>query len=248
MRTQFFFGILLSSVLSGCALFSIHSKSDPEGVSSTTAGWKADRLLHLTCEAGKGVSQVNGTVWLKTLSKEVQGQFNASVMAWAPDRLKLEVSNFIGGPIALISVHKRHYEIVRGSGEPMGAEDVDSWGGIPLRWAADLFLGRIPCPTSLEHLVVFKDEASELNVEDRNDALGTQNFIFKYKRLEDGSPWPESLHWERGAPFEARVDFKFDKPEQGTLSPLQWEATSKDGVIKVRWKDRRRDSVNEGSH
>ena len=224
----------------GVCNFSFHSKSNSESPSSATAGWTVDRLLHQTCETGQGAKQVEGTVWLKTQSKDVHGQFNASVLATAPDELKLEVTNFLGGTVALISVREERYEITKGPSEPVSASGYDSWGGIPLRWATDLFLGKIPCPTISDHLVLMKEESNQLTIEDLGDPLGAQKFNFKYRKSDDGLPWPESLRWERSSEPKGAIEFKFDKPEQGTFSPLQWEAKSSEGAIKVRWRDRRR--------
>jgi hypothetical protein len=235
-----FVTLCLSIALTGCATFFPQSNSDPESSNSTVAGWAVDRLLNQTCETGKGAKEIEGTIWLKTQSKEVHGQFYASVLATAPDQLKLEVTNFLGGTVALISVKKTHFEITKGPSEPVSNSGSDSWGGIPLRWATDLFLGKIPCPTLSSHLVLKKEEANQLTIEAPEDPLGAQKFSFKYRKGNDGLPWPESLHWERFSDPKERVEFKFDKPETVTLSPLQWEASSSEGAIKVRWKDRRR--------
>ncbi len=257
-----FFSIFLSS----CATFSSHSKSNPESPSSVTAGWSVDRLLHLTCEAGQGVKQVDGSIWLKTQSKDIHGQFSASVLAKAPDDLKLEITNFLGGTVALISVSQGHYEITQGPSEPVTASGDDSWGGIPLKWANALFLGSIPCPSLTHHLILIKEEANQLTVEAPEDPLGAQKFSFKYKKIDVAGtpaegrgagggggggggnkagtgnkasrPWAESLHWERLSEPKTAIDFKFDKPDPATLSPLQWEASSSEGAIKIRWKDR----------
>jgi hypothetical protein len=235
-----FIAIAFSLSLSGCATLSSHSKSDPESLSSVTAGWTGERLFHQTCEIGKGTKQVEGTVWIKALSKDVHGQFNASVLAIAPEEMKLEITNFLGGTVALISVREGHYEITKGPSEPLNASGYDSWGGIPLRWATDLFLGKIPCPVNSDRLILVKEEANQLTIEAPSDPLGAQTFNFKYRKSEEGLPWPESLQWVRSSEPKAKIEFKFDKPEQGTLSPLQWEASSREGVIKMRWRDRRR--------
>jgi len=235
--------LVVFCIFSGCATFS--PKSNPESLSSVTAGWTAARLLRHTCETGKGAQQVEGTVWLKTQSKDVHGQFNASVKVSATDELSLEVTNFLGGTVALIHVRNEHYEITKGPAEPVSASGSDSWGGIPLRWASDLFLGKIPCPTLsdpwvLSHLIPMKEEANQLTVEVPKDRLGAQRFKFKYRKSDKGLPWPESLRWERFSEPKAVVEFRFDKPEQGTFSPLQWESNSSEGGVKVRWRDRHR--------
>src|SRR4051794_28238687 len=106
-----------------------------------------EELLEQACSAGKRIQSVRGTVWLKTSSKEISGQFSANVTVAKADQLKLEVTNFLGGTEALISVSDEHYVVtgIRGNRDEKN-EGYGTWGGIPLKWATELFLGRVPCP------------------------------------------------------------------------------------------------------
>jgi hypothetical protein len=66
-----------------------------------------------------------------------------------------------------------------------------------------------------------------------------EKFVYRF-RSQGGGWWPEALHWERKGTFGTKVDFKFDQPEAGSLSPLKWEAQSQQGEVKVRWRERER--------
>src|SRR5262245_34979062 len=113
-------------------------------------GQSADALLEDACRFGKSTDRLEGSVWMSLKSKDTKGQFPASVSAKAPDSVSLEVTNLLGGREALILVNRGSYSIEipnKDGGEARKTEGYASWGGIPLRWASELFLGRIPCPS-----------------------------------------------------------------------------------------------------
>ena len=182
-------------------------------------------------------------------SKEEKGQFPASVRAVAPDQVTLEVTNLIGSREALIQVDHGSYTIdvpSKRSGTDRRKRGAGSWGGIPLRWASELFLGRIPCPegpSSVRRLEVTPEGDLIAETESANGGSG-ERFTFHFRQWA-GKPWPESLHWERlgrSGRGAARVDFKFDDPEDKTGSPKKWGAKSALGEVKLRWTELRIDA------
>ena len=198
------------------------------------------KLLAEACNPGAGIRSVRGGVAMKATSKEASGQFPASVEATAPGSVKLEITNLIGGTEAVISVQNRTYKIEI-PGKPERTEKgTQTWGGIPLQWASDLFLGKIPCPGlgRIQELRLSRPGSGELQVDVPSSLEGdAQVFVYKFRSVA-GRPWPESLHWERKGMAVSKVDFRFDDPDPSTRSPLKWEARSPQGEVKVRWKDR----------
>lgn len=200
-------------------------------------------LLGAACTPGAGVKSVKGSVWLKAKSKEASGQFPAVVEAPSPDRLKLEITNLVGGTEAIVTVEGRHYKIEVPNHKEQDEQGDSSWGGIPLQWANALFLGRIPCPETAQtkDAALSVDAQGNLVVEaPRSLDKLAEKYVYHFRSLEGGF-WPESLHWERagieGSP-PLVVDFKFEDPEDKTRSPRKWEAHGTQGEVKVRWKDR----------
>lgn len=200
----------------------------------------AEALLAHACRPGEGIQSVKGSVGMKAQSKEASGQFPASVLATAPDHLRVEVNNVLGGTEAVIAVEGRHYRVDIPSKKKRMEEGSGAWGGIPLEWATQLFLGRIPCPPEAAR----KDTKLSVSAEgdlvaetpavlDRDEERFTYHF-----RSWQGKPWPETLHWERKGSIPLAVDFKFDDPEDQTASPRKWEAKSPRGEVKIRWRDR----------
>ncbi len=195
-------------------------------------------LLAEACRPGQSIQQASGVAWMKAKSPDASGQFPASIQAKAPSSLKLEVQQPFGGTAAVLMIEDRDLRIdVPGKPERSRREQ-GAWAGIPLRWATDLFLGRIPCPdaTSLQQASLAIDSEDELIVSLVADATGKPaRFLYRFDRQKDGRYLAKFLRWESGG---AAVDFEFGDPESETLSPLKWQAKSKQGEVKIRWRDR----------
>ena len=216
---------LVSFLIAGCAHApaKIH-ESNPEV------------LMAKACGAGRDIQRAQGSVSLKAHSAEASGQFPAAVDASVPSNLKLEVTTLLGGTEAVIRVAGDHYS-VKSSHKNRNREGNGSWGGIPLHWSSDLFLGRFPCPTGVKATTSVDAEGDLVIATESSLGADAEKFVYHYRDW-NGGPWPESLHWERAGAFASSVDFKFDDPEEGTGSPLKWEAKSSQGEVKVKWRDR----------
>jgi hypothetical protein len=214
------------------ALDASHYRS-PEG---------ARALLTAACTPGRTVDSVKGSAWLKAKSKDASGQFPAEVEA-SISRLRMEVTNLLGGTEAILSVDGSRYLVEVPGKKDRTQRGEHAWAGIPLVWANSLFLGRVPCPeegADPQLRLVSEDPLQlEAQVPARLDRL-PERFVYTFKS-EGGAPWPEALRWERKSALGgegAAVDFTFEDPEEKTLSPKKWEARGAQGEIKVRWKSR----------
>jgi len=218
----------LIGLMTGCAHLSEHQKRDPQ------------YLLGQACFAGSMVKKASGSVWIKAKSPETSGQFPADVLAQAPSTLKMEVTNLLGGTEATIvisgdqmvidSLHKKPGETA--------VERQGSWAGIPLRWAVDLFLGRLPCPPEGAQLRSPGDDVLMAQTSSVDGHTETYEF---HLRDYAGGLIAESLIWSQAGQNGSslnRVEFHFYDPEDHTQSPKRWEAVSTRGEVKVRWRDR----------
>jgi hypothetical protein len=195
-------------------------------------------LLAEACSPGHDLREARGVAWMKAKSPDASGQFPASIQAKAPSSLKLEVQQPLGGTAAILTIEGRDLQIEIPGKPERGRRERDSWAGIPLRWATDLFLGKIPCPDakSLAQASLVIDSDDELIVSVPSDSTGKlARFVYRFDEKKTGHFWPKFLHWESGS---AGVDFEFDDPESETQSPLKWQAKSKQGEVKIRWRDR----------
>lgn len=201
--------------------------------------------LKRICSIGSTARAVQGAVWIKATSKEASGRFPGQVRVTSeagsnPSSLRLEATNLLGGVEAVITIEGKKYTITIPGHPEQTEKGVQAWAGIPLEWATDLFLGKIPCPESvaLSEADVQFDSLGKLLVRTASTLAGDrQTFAYQLKR-EGAYFWPESLHWEKQGIAPAAVDFLFFEPEDRTQSPLRWEAKSTFGEVKLRWKDR----------
>ncbi len=239
VRSNFSIGLLLTALtlcIPGCAGKKISNIS-----SGALLGHEA-KILESVCQIGSQHTGVEGSVWMKAKSSEASGQFPADVQAEGLQRLRLVVTNLLGGTEAVITLNSDRYMIEVPNRPDKTMRGDSSWGGIPLQWAAVLFLGRVPCPSDLSQVVLSSDSKGDLAVE-VPERLGrlSEKFIY-HLRVFEGKPWPEALRWERagvgGAP-NTWVDFKFEDPDSGSGSPKKWEARSTVGEVRVKWKDRK---------
>jgi hypothetical protein len=229
-RSALIFGLTAFNwMLAGCAGKAPIQHEDPK------------LLIGQACAPGRDIQSVQGSVWLKAKSKDASGQFPATVAVKTPNSLKMEVTNLIGGTEAIISIDGKSYRIDMPSRKDKTIADSSGyWAGIPLRWATDLFLGKIPCPTeaALSQAKLSATPEGDLVV-DVPAGLEKEAERFTYRfRTYAGKPWPESLHWQRLGTVPVNVEMTFDDPEDHTDSPRKWEAKSDRGEVKVRWKDR----------
>jgi len=205
-------------------------------------GQTAEDLLLRACGPSKKIKAVQGSIWLKTQSPELTGQFSATISAQYPDQLRIEFSNILGGSEAIVIVKGDHYVVTSAGPRPQKkGEGYGSWGGIPLRWATELFLGKIPCPKDQKGFQSSMNHEGDLVVISKADSTsslsGVQQFTYGFRMIH-GKPWAKSLHWERLGESKAVVDFSFDDPEEQTLSPKKWEIRSDRGAVKVKWQQR----------
>lgn len=231
MRHIFAFGMILFSgfVVVGCA----HKPVSP------FEGRDPKILLENACQPGRDNAKgVEGTVWMKASSKEATGQFPATVLARVPASLNLEVQNLLGGTEAVIRIDGQHYQVEVPNKPQHTQKGSYSWGGIPLEWATELFLGRIPCPPADSWKNLKLSVQDDRLVAEVPASLTHDQQTFTYTFIQwNKRPWPESLHWERKT-ATVFVDFKFGNPDNATGSPQKWEARSPHGEVKVRWKER----------
>ncbi|OFZ82733.1 MAG: hypothetical protein A2583_05175 [Bdellovibrionales bacterium RIFOXYD1_FULL_53_11] len=218
---------LASLVLSGCAHAPYGKNAD------------ALKTLENACRFGKDLKTVRGTAIVTAKSKDASGRFSALVEAAGTNSLKLEITNILGGTEALITINNGRYSIKLADGKSKPVSGNGSWGGIPLNWASNLFIGRFPCPERPEDLEKPEWTADgHLRVSTKASLHGdAEIFLYRFRKHDD-SGWPESLRWERKGVFGVSVEFVFDNPEKTTGAPLKWQARSKLGEVGVKWRER----------
>lgn len=176
---------------------------------------------------------------MKVSSDDARGQFPANVLVQDPQQLDLEITNLLGGTEATVTVRGDKYRVVKGGKESRSWQGTGTWGGIPLRWASELFLGRFPCPAPQEQAKarVSIEGDDQLRVD-----VGSETYVYSVKEWS-GKMWAFELEWmTKGSPG-GDLKFEFAEPEDVTGSPLDWTAKSSKGEVRVRWKKGQRETV-----
>lgn len=174
---------------------------------------------------------VSGSVYLRARSFEEagqSGQFSADVIASPVDGLRLQVLNPVGGREAEIRVTP---EAVWINGKrSVGAKTSASWGGIPLRFALELFMGSPPCPQA-------RDRA-EISIEDQDTIVARvagETYRYRVKRWLNGY-YPSWIQWTPQA--GPAIEFIFDDVDSAAHYAKKWEAKGSAGEVKVKWRER----------
>jgi hypothetical protein len=225
---------LCCSILFGCATGSSQRdaavlQKNFQEICSTPLAWK----------------EVRGSLWMKIDSTKESAQFPAQFRAVAPGTVQMEVTNLVGGAMASLSIEGGTYRLRYNDATLAPQVGRGSWEGIPLQWAADLFLGKMPCPVLSGPDRALKVELSESR-DESHDLIaravyqqGAKNSveIFRYRTKQwGGKPWVEKLDWglERRP---VQVSFEFEDPsEKGP--PNKWTAQSPQGLVKLRFSNR----------
>lgn len=202
-------------------------QGDPEGVLRQACG------MGRTFGKSASVKGIKGSVWLKATSKEASGQFPAVVSVNDKNSLDMEITNLIGGTEATLKVRDNHYLVQTPGKKTKEMRGQDAWSGIPLQWATDLFLGRIPCPVETK----LKTAKYSVGPEERLIVkVPGEEYRYHFRKWSNQA-WVDALEWRHTA-SKASVTFEFDEPENSSGSPLRWSAESKQGEVKVRWQTR----------
>lgn len=213
-------------------------------------GLDSFELLRYACRPGAAIKSIKGSVWIKAKSKEFSGQFPAIVVVTSTGDFRLDVMNSFGGTEAIITIDpQKNFRVDVPDHPEKSVRSQETWGGIPLQWAPELFLGKIPCPSTqnlLKEQLVFKGNTLSVKVPKNLGKLGLNRheeaYFYRFVSKPENSsqsPWPSQLRWEiRKDDLVSKVEFTFEDPEDLTQSPKKWSAKTATGEVKVRWKER----------
>jgi hypothetical protein len=241
--------ILMSTqYLQGCAHSTDKESASEREIEENINNGK--NLVARFCSLGANNQNTRGTVWISAKSKDHSGQFPAMVHASKPDNLDLEVTNLVGGTEAIIKIRKDQVEISLPSKNEKKVKNRDNWSGIPLTWAAALFLGQVPCPNleDQDRPILYRSGMIEKNengeptsiisfeVEATNpkNPNSKEKFIYRVDSAQ-GFDVPSGMEWNNG---KSKVRFEFFDFEKDDSGPLKWSAESDAGSVKVKWRKR----------
>ncbi len=243
VRIRLFISTLFVTFFLGCASVPHSSLAPDERGPTDQERLDPWQLAQQTCQAGSALTEASGRVQLKLQTPEFHGQFTGSLKVNRDQGFYLEVTHLFGGVVARVSAGPGGYQVWKG-GEQLVLQSAQAvWSGIPLRWVQGLFLGRYPCPDSLNGLTPAR--VSGVRGESWSIVLLDSGERFEYQMRWNGALkryLPSRLHWEQ--PFQKVgetefLEMTFEDPERETQAPLRWTASSRKGEVKVQWRDRK---------
>jgi hypothetical protein len=212
-------------------------------------------LMEAACPSSflgsSGVRSIKGSVWTRIESKEMSGQFPATVRVEYPRFLGVEVTNLIGAPQAWLKVEdgKTDLSFSASNEKKYGKPQARTMlGGLPVDLAPRLFAGGVPCPKDGAgvRIDVRQTPDGDLIVEEvrlRDQAL--TRYVYSFMRYA-GKPWVKEMRLEKLAKGARRgaksnlITIIREEPAGADDAPMRWSASSDAGEIRVRWKDRDR--------
>lgn len=185
------------------------------------------------------MTRVEGAASFKVKSPEANGKFSADVVASSSGELQIEVTNPLGGTEAVIRVSQGTYKIEIPGKPEKTQKGLGYWGGIPLHWAVDLFIGKIPCApqASREDQPRFHWDQSlhALRVEAKGAFGDLETYDYFFGESEDG-PRLKKVDWNRRGAFQSHIRMTFQEWNESKQLYKKWSAESKQGEVAVRWQ------------
>lgn len=238
------FSFLKGAVIAALAVLSACATAPKPGEYSSR------ELMDAACPAGFASEEnprvVKGSIWTKIHSKEMSGQFPATVLVEYPKKLAVEVTNLIGAPQAWLKVEDGKTKLrftaenEKEYGKPKSAAML---GGLPVEQAPRLFAGGVPCPSDNKNQDIRVKQTSDGGLEviafDLRSRQQTR-YAYQFTRYA-GHPWVAHVEWGSVAKDErAAKIFQLtrEEPSDPDGAPKRWTASSDRGEIQVRWKDR----------
>jgi hypothetical protein len=210
----------------------------------------SDRELMAAACPANSAKKITGSVWAKIESKEISGQFPATVLVEYPTHLAVEVTNLIGSPQAWLTITagKAELKFTAENEKEYGKAPKarDTLGGLPLELALRLFSGGVPCPSDDKNEDVRAKQNPEGGLEvvaiDLRTRVSTR-YVYSFGKVA-GHPWVREMTWEKlarpgvqGAKSNL-ITIVRDDPRDPDGAPQRWSASSSRGEIRIRWKDR----------
>lgn len=208
--------------LAGCATF------PPQAERSLSAKEMIERL----CSARNDIQSSTGSLWIQARTPEASGQFPASVKAARSGDVDLEIVDLIGGKVATLTVRGESFDLKHAQDPSRSFSGNGEWNAIPVRWLNQVFLGRVPCPTSAE---IRRAEFLQIDSEHVEARLPKNDRVIYRYAMSGAILWVKEIDW---LIHGQRVLFTFDDVEFGSGAPLKWTVKSSLGEIKARWKQR----------
>jgi hypothetical protein len=221
----------LKSYLPVALSFLLYSCSTmPKASHETFSTDEARNFLQTYCssigDSEKKMQEMNGEILVRSSTREFKGQYPASIHFSKEGSFSLEVTNVIGGTIAMLKGGYDSVDVISSSKPQYNQKSVKQYMGLPVKLLAQLLHGDLPCP-SISNLrtegekIVISDGRLEWQVERSDRDSGAVPYR---ARIYEGSKLKIDLIIERWNAKEAYAE--------------KVRVTTPEGDLKWTWRSR----------
>ncbi len=174
LNLKIFTGFIVVTILSAC---STTPKSSQENISQK----EAESFLKKYCSTFNYQKTLNqelvGDILVRSSTKEFKGQYPASIYFSKDKNFSLEITNLIGGTIAIIKGDATEMELLSPSRPQYNRKGIKQYMGLSIPLFAKLLHGDLPCPDSSAINVdgaeiIIQDSGLEWRIERSDQASG----------------------------------------------------------------------------
>jgi hypothetical protein len=170
--------------------------------------------------------ELKGEVLVRSSTREFKGQYPASVHFSKEGTFVLEVTNLIGGTVAMLKVNESSIEIIYSSQPKFNRKGIKSYMGLPVKLLLQMLHGDLPCPDLKED--VFGD--TRILVKDGR-------FHWEFERAEtDAGMIPFKVKITEAG--REQVDFRIEKWNQMEGYAEKVKVSTPEGELKWTWRSR----------
>ena len=148
-------------------IFALSScSSTPQSSLAKVSQNEADAFLKKYCSSFSSKQtldqELTGEILVRSSTKEFKGQYPASIHFSKEKDFSLEVTNLIGGTVAILKGDPNSVEVFSTSRPQYNRKGIKKYMGLPIPLFAKLLHGDFPCPES----AAVKVEGSEIIIND----------------------------------------------------------------------------------
>ena len=218
--------VLFAAIVSILASCSTAPKASDKTITESEAREFLSKRCSLVGSGSAALKGLSGEILMRSSTREFKGQYPASIHFSNKGEFVLEVTNVIGGTVAMLKGNSESIEIISPSRPRFNRKSVKSYMGLPVKLLLQLLHGDLPCPD----LTDVRSEGSRILVSDGH-------FRWEFERTDESSGVvPYRVRVLEGA--GQKVEMLIDRWNQGESYAEKVKVTTPEGDLKWTWRSR----------
>jgi len=154
--------VLFAAIVSILASCSTAPKASDKTITESEAREFLSKRCSLVGTGSAALKGLSGEILVRSSTREFKGQYPASIHFSNKGEFVLEVTNVIGGTVAMLKGNSESIEIISLSRPRFNRKSVKNYMGLPVKLLLQLLHGDLPCPD----LTDVRSEGSRILVSD----------------------------------------------------------------------------------